>query len=245
MCADQLALLTLGILGVAFLYSSVGLGGGTGYLAAMSLLGLAPASMRPTALVLNVLVASIGTWQFRRAGHFSWRLFWPFALLSVPFAILGGTLALPVRVFRILLGAVLLFSCARLLSRPPSEYSVSHPPRRLALSCGAGLGLLSGLTGIGGGVFLSPLLISRRWAMPKSAAAVCAPFVLVNSVAGLAGNVARAGHFPLFAMLLLIAAGAGGAAGSHFGSRRFSPSTVKRILAVLLGIVAARLLLNL
>lgn len=242
MPSDHLAFLAFAIVAVAFFYSSVGMGGGTGYLAVMSLFGLAPEAMRPTALALNVLVASIGTWHFWRAGHFSWRLFWPFALLSVPFAFAGGALALPATVFKGVLGAVLLYSASRLFARPPSEDGVSEPPLPAALSCGAGLGLLSGLTGIGGGVFLAPLLIGMRWARAKAAAAVCAPFILVNSVAGLFGNIGSTRHFPMFALLLLAAAAAGGAAGAHFGSRRFPPIAVKRVLALLLGVVGARLL---
>src|SRR6266850_2305647 len=111
----ELSLLTLAVFLVAFLYSSVGHAGASGYIAVMTLFGLAPAVIKPTALTLNILVSCIGTWQFWRSGHFSWQLFWPFAVLSIPFAFLGGYFNLPTHVFKILVGVILLFSAVRLL----------------------------------------------------------------------------------------------------------------------------------
>src|SRR5438445_11371067 len=158
MDCPHLILLFLAVGVIAFLYSSVGHAGASGYIAVMTLWGLAPAVIRPTALVLNILVASIGAFQFWRAGHFSWQLFWPFALLSIPAASVGGYLQPSASVLRLLIGIVLLFSAARLLFRPrdpPQTYPPSHPA---AISVGAGLGFLAGLTGTGGGIFLTPLL---------------------------------------------------------------------------------------
>ncbi|PYJ74169.1 MAG: sulfite exporter TauE/SafE family protein, partial [Verrucomicrobia bacterium] len=160
----HLVLLFLAVGLIAFLYSSVGHAGASGYIATMTLFGLAPTIIRPTALVLNILVASIGAFQFWRAGHFSWRLFWPFALLSIPAAYLGGYLQPSASVLRILIGIVLLFSAARLVFRrsdPPQTFTPSRP---VAIGTGAGLGLLSGLTGTGGGIFLTPLLLFCGWA---------------------------------------------------------------------------------
>lgn len=174
MTTEQLTLLTLAILIVAFLYSCVGHAGASGYIAVMSLFGLAPAVIKPTALTLNILVASIGTWQFYRAGYFSWRLFWPFALLAVPMAFLGGYLNLPTQVFKIVVGIVLLFSAARFLWKPAEDEIAHEPTRPVAITWGAGLGLLSGLTGTGGGIFLTPLLLFMRWSRVKTAAAVSA-----------------------------------------------------------------------
>src|SRR5438105_7947606 len=154
----HLFLLFLAVGVIAFLYSSVGHAGASGYIAAMALFGLAPSVIRPTALVLNILVASIGAFQFWRAGHFTWKLFWPFALLSVPAAYFGGYLQPSASVLRILIGVVLLFSAVRLVLRrsdPPETFAPSRP---MAISVGAGLGFLSGLTGTGGGIFLTPLL---------------------------------------------------------------------------------------
>src|SRR5687768_13235300 len=159
MAVEMLVMLTAGVFVVALLYSSVGHAGASGYIAVMTLLSLAPAEIKPIALALNILVASIGSWQFWRAGHFSWSLFWPFALLSVPFAFVGGYLDLPTQVFKVIVGIVLLVSAAQFLVRPPAEGESHAPARPLAMGVGAGLGLLSGMTGTGGGIFLTPLLI--------------------------------------------------------------------------------------
>src|SRR5881628_306845 len=172
---------------VAFLYTSVGHAGASGYIATMTLFGVAPTIIRPTALVLNILVASIGAFQFWRAGHFSWKLFWPFALLSVPAAYLGGYLQLPARILKIIIGLVLLLSAARLFFRRGDPLAVSPAPLPAALAVGSGIGFLSGLTGTGGGIFLTPLLLFSNWAKTKQASAVSALFILANSIAGLAG----------------------------------------------------------
>src|SRR5947207_8553175 len=154
--------LAIGI--VAFLYSSVGHAGASGYIAVMTLWGLAPTVIRPTALVLNILVASIGAFQFLRAGHFAWKLFWPFALLSIPAAYFGGHLQPSTSVLRILIGLVLLFSAARLIFRRHDPEKLLVPSRPAAIGVGTGLGFLFGLTGTGGGIFLTPLLLFCRWA---------------------------------------------------------------------------------
>ena len=219
MTPEQLPFLALGVLLVAFLYSSVGHAGASGYIAVMSLFNLAPAAIKPTALLLNILVASIGAWQFWRAGHFSWRLFWPFALLSIPLAFVGGWLNLPAHAFKVTVGLVLWFSAIRFLLNPSTDEVLREPSRPAALSLGAGLGLLSGLTGTGGGIFLTPLLLLMRWAKTRTAAAVSALFILVNSAAGLLGNLASTRQMPPVALTLAAAVLIGGSAGSYFGSR--------------------------
>src|SRR5213079_1279948 len=156
---------------IAFLYSSVGHAGASGYIAIMTLWELAPTVIRPTALVLNILVASVGAFQFWRAGHFSWKLFWPFALLSIPAAYFGGHLQPSASILRILIGIVLLFSAARLVFRRSDPPQTFPPSRPIAVSVGAGLGFLAGLTGTGGGIFLTPLLLFCRWAHIRQAAA--------------------------------------------------------------------------
>jgi uncharacterized protein len=242
MTPEQLPFLVVAVLAVAFLYSSVGHAGASGYIAVMSLFSLAPAVIKPTALVLNILVASIGAWQFWRAGHFSWRLFWPFALPSLPLAFVGGYLNLPTHVFKVIVGLVLWFSAARFLLRPSTDEVLHEPPRPAALSIGAGLGLLSGLTGTGGGIFLTPLLLLMRWARTKTAAAVSACFILVNSASGLLGTVASTRRMPPFTLALAVAVVIGGAAGSYLGSRRFPHTVIKRLLAVVLLIAGAKLI---
>ncbi len=244
MTGFELGLLTLGVLVVAFLYSSVGHAGASGYIAVMSLVGMAPEAIKPTALALNILVASIGTVQFWRAGHFSWSLFWPFAALSVPMAWAGGYVALPAELFRALVGLVLLYSAWRFFVRPPAEIEPTAPPLPAALAIGGAIGLLSGLTGTGGGIFLTPVLLFAHWARTKTAAATSVVFILVNSISGLAGNVTGTGRFPTFALVLVAAAGLGGFAGSTLGSRHFDAAAIKRLLAAVLLVAGLKLLLT-
>lgn len=242
MTPETLWILTSAVLAVAILYSAVGHAGASGYIAVMSLLSVAPAEIKPIALTLNILVASIGTFQFWRAGHFSWPLFWPFALLAVPFAFLGGYLNLPSQVFKILIGIILLVSAIQFVISPPAETAPRQPPRLVALGAGGLLGLLSGLTGTGGGIFLTPLLIFMHWARTKSAAAVSALFILLNSASGLAGNFSATKSFPPFAWALVIAVVIGGTIGSHFGSQRLPHMAIKRLLAVVLTIAGFKLI---
>jgi uncharacterized membrane protein YfcA len=242
MTIDHVLLICLAILVVAFLYSSVGHAGASGYIAVMTLFGLAPSVIKPGALVLNILVATLTAWQFWRAGHFSWHLFWPFAVLSVPFAFLGGYINLPTHIFKILVGVVLLFSAARFVIQTGPDEEPSKPSRPIALAVGAGLGLLSGLTGTGGGIFLTPVLIFLRWARTKTASAVSALFILLNSIAGLLGNVSSTRQLPLFAIPLAVAAVTGGAVGSYLGSRQFSPAFIKKLLAIVLTIAGFKLI---
>ncbi|MBN8281459.1 MAG: sulfite exporter TauE/SafE family protein [Gammaproteobacteria bacterium] len=241
MAIEALWILTVAVFAVAVLYSSVGHAGASGYIAVMTLIGLAPADIKPIALTLNILVASIGTFQFWRAGHFSWPLFWPFALLSVPCAFIGGYLDLPTHAFKMLVGIVLIVSAVQFLVRPPDEGEPRQPPRLVTLGAGGLLGLLSGLTGTGGGIFLTPLLIFMRWARTKNAAAVSAPFILLNSASGLAGNLSATRSFPAFAWALVAAVVIGGTIGSWFGSRRLPHTAIKRLLSVVLTIAGFKL----
>lgn len=242
----QFLLLAAGIFAIAVLYSSVGHAGASGYIALMTLLGLAPAVIRPTALALNILVATIATWHFVRAGHFNWRLFWPFVVLALPAAFFGGAIVLPAKVFNMLLGVVLLFSAFHFArsAGAGAEEPAAPPPLWAALLSGAAIGLLAGLTGTGGAIFLTPLLLLMGWARAKQAAAVSAPFVLVNSVSGLLGMLSSAAPWPNDIPWLLLAAGVGGALGSRLGSRRFAAPVIKRFLAAVLVIAGAKLLLT-
>jgi uncharacterized protein len=240
-------LLGLLILVAAILYSSVGHGGASAYLAVMALFGIAPAVMRPTALVLNLFVAGIAAIQFARAGWFRWRLFWPFAVASIPMAYLGGRLSLSDPAYRRILGAVLLFAAVRLALKL-SDAAQQAPPRPmsipLAIVFGAGIGLLSGLTGVGGGIFLSPLLLVGGWAEPKSTAAVSAAFIWVNSLAGLLGRPGSLAVLPSSTVLWVAAAIVGGLIGSGQGSRRLASLTLRRLLAVVLVVAGLKLILT-
>jgi uncharacterized membrane protein YfcA len=227
---------------VAFLYSSVGHAGASGYIALMALWGIAPVVIRPTALVLNILVASIGAFQFWRAGHFDWKLFWPFALLSVQAAYLGGYLQLPALILSILMGLVLLFSAVRLIFRRADPPATFPPKPPVAVVTGGAIGLLSGLTGTGGGIFLTPILIFLKWARIRQAAAVSALFILVNSMAGLFGYFTARGSIPFLGVILAGAAVIGGTLGSYLGSRHFPVRTISLLLATVLTIAGCKLI---
>lgn len=237
-------LLAFLILLAAMLYASVGHGGASAYLAVMALFGVAPAVMKPTALVLNILVATIGTVLFYRTGSFSWRTFWPFALGSVPFAFLGGVLTLPVAWYRPVVGLVLLYAAWRLWPRGVPSLPERTLPRGLALGLGMGIGFLSGLTGVGGGIFLSPLLLLARWANPRQTAGVSAAFILVNSLAGLVGHLSETAALPAVLPWWAAAAMAGGLPGALWGSRRLPPAMLRRLLAVVLVVAGLKMLLT-
>ena len=232
---------------VALLYSCVGHAGASGYIAVMSLAGLSAGFIKPMALILNVGVALITSIQFWRAGHFSWALFWPFAILAVPAAFLGGWVHLPGQYYKILLGGVLCFAAWRLTINTLQEVFTQKPSRRTALGMGAGLGFLSGLTGTGGGIFLTPLLLLNRWASAKTAAGVSAVFILANSTAGLAGLSMTTHPLPRLTLplaALLAAALAGGLLGSQLGSRHLPHQVIKRCLSIVLLVAGAKLIIT-
>lgn len=224
----------LAILVVAILYSSVGHGGASGYLAVMAFLGVAPGITRPTALLLNVFVASIATYRFYREGYFSRKVFLPFAITSIPFAFLGGLIQLPLPIYKIILGVVLILAALRLAWKLSAENEVTAPPIWMALIIGAFIGLLSGLVGVGGGIFLTPVLLLMNWSGTKTAAGVSAMFILVNSISGLAGNYAQVIELPQNVWLWIAGAVVGGLIGSTLGSKKFNSLTLRRVLAVVL-----------
>lgn len=228
----------------AAIYTAVGHGGASGYLASMSFYAIAPETMRPAALVLNIVAAAPTTWRFVSAGHFDSRLFLPLAVGSVPFAVWGSQFTLPDRVFRVLI-AVALFAAAVRLAWPTRTDGT--PQRRmpavLGVLIGAAIGFLAGLTGIGGGVYLSPIILLAGWAGPKSSAGVSAAFILVNSIAGLSGRLAVVPELPrevwLWAGIVLC----GGLLGSTLGSRYFSSRVIRQLLAIVLAVAAVKMML--
>jgi uncharacterized membrane protein YfcA len=232
----------------ALLYSSVGHAGASGYLAAMAFVGVAPAIMKPTALVLNLLVASIATYRFRRAGYFSWPLLWPFALGSIPLAFLGGAITLPGHWYKTLVGIVLWVAAIRLFIETRRAAAELPPRTRIvpvwaAVLCGGVIGLLAGLTGTGGGIFLSPLLLFTGWAETRETGGVSAAFILLNSAAGLAGNLASVRFLPAAMPVWAIAVVVGGVIGSELGSRRIGTRAFRRVLAAVLVVAGAKLVL--
>jgi uncharacterized membrane protein YfcA len=229
---------------MAVLYSSVGQGGGSGYLAAMALVGVAPEDFRLIALTLNVVVASIGLFKFNRAGHFDGRLLLPFIVASVPAAMVGGALSLPGQVFRALVGLVLLWAAVLLFRKRPVSQGegTGKPPIPVSLAAGGGIGLLSGLIGIGGGIFLAPLLVLRGWADAKVTAAVSSAFILVNSLAALVGVFSHTRALPTFLPLWMAVVAVGGWVGAEYGANRFRPVTLQRILAVVLVVAGIKMI---
>lgn len=231
---DLLLALCMGI--GAALYSSVGHAGASAYLALMALFCVPPATMRPTALVLNIIVASFGSVRFFRAGLFRWRTLWPFLLGALPFAFLGGAIKLPGEIYRPLVGVVLLLSAARLLwPREIRALRETHdPPLWLALLLGAAIGLLAGLTGTGGGIFLSPLLLFMAWSAPKPTSGVVSLFILANSMAGLLGNFASVQQLPASLPLFAGSVLAGALVGTTLGIRLQAPIILKALGLVLI-----------
>jgi len=229
---------------IALLYSSVGHAGASGYLAAMALAGVASGVMKPAALCMNILVATIATIRFYRAGSFSWSKLWPFALGSIPAAYAGGAMYLSVNTYRPIVGIVLLWAALRLfmIGMKESDKPLRSPPILVAILVGVAIGLLSGLTGTGGGIFLSPILILMHWAATRETAGISAAFILCNSISGLTGNLMSVGLLPPYIFLWIAAAGAGGLIGAGLGSRRFDPLLLRRLLAVVLVIAGSKLI---
>lgn len=243
--ADTTSILLLILIALAaLLYSSVGHGGASGYLAVMALLGVAPAIMKPAALVMNIFVAGWVAWRLYRAGYFNARLFWPFAFGSIPFAFVGGLLTLPANFYRYVVGAALIVAAIRLLIEARDQPARSAPPPMLAVSVGAVLGFVSGLTGVGGGIFLSPLLLFLRWADMRHTAALSATFILLNSISGLAGHLAGGADIPSGLPWMVFAALAGGVVGAELAARRLAPVKLRRLLGVVLGIAAMKMFLT-
>ncbi|MFN3712256.1 MAG: sulfite exporter TauE/SafE family protein [Alcanivoracaceae bacterium] len=233
------------ILIAATLYSSVGHGGASGYLAAMALMGVAPAEMKPAALCLNILVASIGSWRYLRAGFFNRPLFLRLMLASVPFAFIGGMLQLPAHWYQPLVGSVLLYAAWRFFRREPDQALVTTPPPlAIALAAGGAIGFLSGLTGVGGGIFLSPLLVLLAWSTVREASGIAAMFILVNSIAGLAGLMTQGVTLPSGLIWWAPAAVVGGLIGTELGSRRLGVPILKKLLGAVLVVAGMKMILT-
>lgn len=231
------------ILPVAFLYASVGHGGASGYLALMVLYGFAPDVMRPAALLLNIFVSLVAFLAYRKGGYFEKSLFVPLAAGSIPAAFAGGLITLPGHTYKLVLGCFLLLAAFRLLvpaTRSEQPREPVHPA--LAVLAGGGIGFLSGSIGIGGGILLSPLLIFLRWADVRQTAAVSALFILVNSSAGLAGQLQPGILLPPGMPWMMVLALAGGMVGSHLGAFRFPSRTIRAVLGLVLILAGGKLL---
>lgn len=243
--SQTIAIALLFFIGAA-LYASVGHGGASSYLAVMGLFSFSPQVMKPTALALNILVAAVATIEFYRAGLFKWDLFWPFAVASIPAAFVGGATVLPARWYRILVGVVLLYAAVWMfrssfmkVAREPHR-----PPMWAAVLSGLVIGFLSGLTGVGGGIFLSPLLLYMGWSETRATSAVAAPFILVNSISGLLGHLSSVTLVPPNIALWSAAVLIGGWIGAGYGSVRAPTPVLRQLLSVVLVIAGGKLILG-
>ncbi len=247
MTVTEIVILAFAFFVVATLYTTVGHAGASGYLATMAIVGVAPEVMRPTALTLNILVAAITVYRFRRARFFSWNGLWPFLLGSVPLAAYGGALRLATGNYYVVLGLVLLASAALLVwrvygtgfRRDDAGLSVN---KAAAVPIGAAIGMLSGLTGTGGGIFLSPLILLLGWAGPKTTAGIAAPFILINSITALIAGSVGADALPAELPWLAAAAVAGALAGTWLGLSKLSQRGLVVTLAVVMLVAGGKLL---
>lgn len=234
--------LLIAVLAMAVLYSSVGHGGASGYLAAMALWGLAPETMRPTALVMNIVVTCWLLYRFKPYQMMPYSLFWPLVLASTPMAFVGGMISIDALAYRLLVSALLLFAAIRMLLITNGVRHIQLPPLGLIVLVGACLGFVSGLTGIGGGVFLSPIVLIFGWCSMRQSAAVAAGFILLNSVGGLSGYLISDQSWPMGSGWLLIAAFIGCLVGAELASHRASSLTLQKLLAVVLVIASIKMI---
>ena len=222
---------------IATLYSSVGHAGASGYLAVMALLSFAPETIKPTSLVLNIAVAGIAGWRYLRAGCFDRKVFWSLALVAIPMAFIGGALQLPAQAFKVVAGVFLLASAALMAWRAvqrPVEVDVRNMPWHTAGIIALPIGLLSGIIGVGGGIFLSPVLIAGRFAAVRTVSGIAALFIFVNSIAGLLGRLSTDLTVEPFLPWWLLAVVAGGLFGSHLGVSRFGARAILAALFLVL-----------
>jgi len=240
---DSIILFYILLFLVAFLYSSVGHGGASGYLALMAIFSFAPEVMKPTALLLNLFVSLTSFIQFYRGKHFNWKIFLPFAITSVPMAYVGGLITVDDNIYKKILGIILIIPIIRFLVFANIQVEeIKKANLVLSLLIGAAIGFLSGLIGIGGGIILSPVLLLLKWTDMKQTAAISALFIFVNSLSGLAGQLQKGINFSADMYAYVAIAFAGGICGAYFGSLKFKSNILKYMLAVVLIVAAYKLL---
>jgi uncharacterized protein len=237
-------LLALGMAFGAALFTSVGHGGASAYIALMALAGLPPLVIKPTALALNIFVTSFSSVRFYRAGLFRWRTLWPVLIGAIPLAFVGGGIHLPGNFYKPLVGVILLIAAGRLFlpKELKSNLTPTDIPVPVGIACGAGIGFLAGLTGTGGGIFLSPLLLFMGWSETRTASGVTALFILCNSLAGLAGNYASLGALPQQLWLFVPAVLLGAVIGTRLGISTLAKRGILRALGVVLVIAGFKLI---
>lgn len=235
-------LMAIGLMAV--LYSSVGHGGASGYLAAMALWGLLPEEMRPAALLMNIVVTSWLLYRFQPYKLMPYKLFWPLVIASTPLAFIGGLIKIDAEAYRLLVGVMLLLAAVRMLMINKAAESTHQPTMIVVFLVGAILGFSAGLTGIGGGVFLSPILLIFGWCSIRQSTAVAAGFILLNSIGGLAGYIVSDQSWPMGAGWLVIAALAGCLFGGELAAHRASSLTLQKLLAAVLAIAAVKMVVT-
>jgi uncharacterized protein len=231
------------LLFVSMLYSSVGHGGASGYLALMAIYGFAPETMKPSALILNLFVAGISFIQFYRKGHFNFRLLWPFAITSIPMAFLGGMIQLDAVIYKRVLGVLLIFAVLRLLGVFGNNNNVVKEAKLIpALLIGGAIGFFSGLIGIGGGIILSPVIMLLGWGDVKQTAAVSALFIWINSVAGLLGMASIGLNISFDIIPYILTVIVGGTIGAYLGSFRWNYRLLSYFLSFVLALASIKLI---
>ena len=242
--ADTTSVLLLILIALAaLLYSSVGHGGRLGLSRGHGVAWRRAGGNEAGGAGAEHFVAGWVAWRLYRAGYFNARLFWPFALGSIPLAFVGGLLTLTGNLYHYVVGVALVLAAMRLLVEARDQPARSMPPPMLAVAVGAVLGFVSGLTGVGGGIFLSPLLLFLRWADMRHTAALSAVFILLNSLAGLAGHLAAGASVPAGLPWMVLAALAGGTVGAELAVRRLAPVRLRQLLGVVLIVAAAKMFL--
>jgi uncharacterized membrane protein YfcA len=240
----ELAPFLILIVVVAALYTSVGHGGASGYIAVLSLTALASGEISSTALTMNLLAAGAAFWAFQRGGHFRFKIVWPFLVTSIPAAYLGGTISISEKLYFLTLAGVLIYAAVRLVwkKKTTSDDEECQAIRLgVALPLGAAIGLLSGVIGVGGGIFLSPIILLMRWGQVKETAAASALFILINSAAGIGGRAVSGTYEPAHLIPLLAACGIGALIGSWAGAFKFQPKAVRAMLSAVLLIAAGKM----
>lgn len=242
---ESILLIALATFAMATMYSAVGHGGGSGYLAILAIAAIAPEQMRPTALLLNVAVSCIATWKFATIEGFRKDIFLPLVCASIPAAYIGGAFELPPQLYKPIVGIILLYAAICLCIPIRGSEKTKSPPIFAIVVVGICIGFASGAIGIGGGIFLSPLVLLLGWTTAKQTAAISAPFILVNSIAGLSGITLELGGLPIDTSLVVPLMGAvcvGGYIGASFGSKKLGHVGLRTTLGIVLLLAAAKML---
>jgi len=244
MLADYSLWLLMSIGVAAILYSSVGHGGASGYLAAMALFGLEPSIMKPAVLTMNIFVTVLVLYRTYYVCRFNWRLFIPIISVSVPMAFLGGAYTIQSSAYRVVVGLLLILAVWRMFWRAADVVALEQPRLWVTIPVGGILGFVSGLTGVGGGIFLSPLLLLFRWTDMRGSVPIAAAFILFNSVAGLSGYLSAGGSWPSNMPLLIGVAVTGAIIGTELAANRLAPMGLRHMLGLVLVVAGVKMIMT-